>query len=233
MWLIKRAALLGGLSSLALLSACGTPRPMVEGSVPKAPTPIDQYEIGLSETPDQVGLTVHAAGVSAPQREALAAFAMRWRNAGSGWITVQAPNDSADPSTARAYAQAAISTLGTLGVPYDRVRIIGYAAGSGAKPVVLASFTHTVAVAPDCHDVPWENLTATKDNQPMHRFGCVITANLAAQIADPNDLRGDIPLAPADNVRRMNVLEKYRDGKVTSSEKDDQASGAVSNTVKP
>ncbi len=232
MWSIKRLALVGGLCGAALLAACST-RPMVEGSVIHAPMPLDQYAVGLHEAPDQVALSVHGEGVSAAQRQALAAFAERWRAAGSGWITVQTPSDCGDAGVNKAYAEAAISTLGVLGVPYEHVRMIGYAAGPGARPVVLASFAHTVAEAPDCRDVPWENLTATKDNRPYHRFGCTLAANLAAQIADPNDLRGDTPMAPGDNTRRMVVLDKYRLGKITSSDKDEQASGSVSTTVKP
>jgi pilus assembly protein CpaD len=146
---------------------------------------------------------------------------------------VQTPNDAADAPGARAYAEAAVSTLGVLGVPYDHVRMIGYAAGPQPKAVVLASFSRVVAEGPDCRSVPWENLTATKDNKPYNRFGCTLTANMAAQIADPSDLAGNTPLAPADSSRRMVVLAKYRDGKLTSSEKDEQASGSISSAVKP
>ncbi len=233
MWLIKRAGLLGGLSAMALLGACASERPMVAGSVADAATPLDQYRMGLSETPDQVGLAVHPEGVNAAQRQALAGLVDRWRANGAGMVTVQTPNDAADPTGARAYAEAAVSTLGVLGVPYERVRVIGYAAGPQAKPVVLAGYSRAVAEAPDCRNVPWENLTATKDNKPYNRFGCTLAANMALQLADPGDLRGDTPMAPADNARRAVVMAKYRDGKVTSSEKDEQASGAISNAVKP
>jgi len=234
MWLTKRLGLLGGMAALALVAGCATrPEAPVIGREASPATPLDKYKIGLHEQPDQVGLAVHPEGISPAQREALAGFADRWRAAGGGMVTVQSPNDAPDAQGARAYAEAAVSTLGVLGVPYDHVRVIGYAAGPQPKAVVLASFSRVVVESPDCTSVPWENLTATKDNKPYNRFGCTLAANMAAQIADPADLYGNTPMAPADNSRRQVVIGKYRDGKVTSSDKDNQASGVVSSAVNP
>ena len=60
-------------------------------------------------------------------------------------------------------------------------------------------------------------------------FGCANTANIAALIANPADL-----IAPRDvrirrdAARRETVLTKYRQGQITSTPKDEQASGVVS-----
>jgi pilus assembly protein CpaD len=229
---IKRLGLFGGLAAAVLLAGCASGR---DAGVPIADvtaTPLDRYAITTHETPDQVGLSVHADGVSGAQRQALAGFVDRWRASGGGLVTMQTPTDCPDAVGARAFAEAAVSTLGVLGVPYENVRVIGYAAGPQSKPVVLASFSRVVADVPDCRSIGWDNLTATKDNRPYTRFGCTVMANLAAQIADPSDLRGDTPMSPADNSRRTVVLNKYRDGKVTASDKDEQANGTVSQ-VKP
>lgn len=233
MWSINRLTAMTGLGLMALTAGCATAPPQIAGQAAYVPTALDQYTIGRHEQPDQVALGVHIEGVSGSQREALAAFADRWRAAGAGYVTIQTPSDCDDPVGAKSFAEAAVSTLGVLGVPYDRVRMIGYAAGHGTKPVVMASFTSMVAEVPDCSRVPWENLTATRDNKPYARFGCAITANLAAQVADPSDLNGGVAVAPADVARRMVVFDKYRDGKITSSDKNEQASGAVSTAVKP
>jgi pilus assembly protein CpaD len=233
MWSINRFTALGGLAGLTLLAGCASPRADIPGQAAHVTTPLDQFSASGRETPDQVALGVHADGVSASQREALAAFAGRWREGGGGAIVVQSPSDAADPAGARAFAEAAVSTLSVLGVPYDQIRVVGYAAGPGARPVVIAGFIRTTAEVPDCRRVPWDNLTATKDNKPYARFGCSLTANLAAQIADPGELAGGAALAPADAARRSAVFDKYREGHITSSDKNDQASGAVSTAVKP
>jgi pilus assembly protein CpaD len=72
--------------------------------------------------------------------------------------------------------------------------------------------------------------SANNDVQP--NFGCAVTANMALMVANPNDLLRPTDSGPSDAGRRMTVLEKYREGKVTSSEKDEQAKGSVSQAVK-
>jgi len=54
---------------------------------------------------------------------------------------------------------------------------------------------------------------------------------IAAQVADPADLLHPRTEAPPDAARRQTVLDKYRQGAVTSAAKDTQANGAVSTTV--
>jgi pilus assembly protein CpaD len=70
----------------------------------------------------------------------------------------------------------------------------------------------------------------SNDVQP--NFGCAVTANMAAQIANPADLARPQHATPADAARRSLVLDKYRKGQITSSEKDDQAKGVVSDAIK-
>jgi pilus assembly protein CpaD len=50
-------------------------------------------------------------------------------------------------------------------------------------------------------------------------------------IANPADLLTPRQMDPADASRRENVLGKYRQGQMTSSAKDPQANGAVSDAV--
>lgn len=233
MSLTDRLTFIAAACGLAVLSGCASAPPKIEGARAFAQTPLDQYRITVKETPDEVALAVHADGVSAAQRDALATFAARWRAAGGGTLTIRTPSDAPDPAAARMYADGAISTLQVLGVPYEAIRSASYAQGPAEKVLVLASFESATAVAPDCKRVPWENLTATNSNAAMKRLGCTTTANLAAMLADPRDLKTDGSMGPADTSRRMNVLDKYRDGKITSSDKDEHASGAVSNAVKP
>jgi len=78
----------------------------------------------------------------------------------------------------------------------------------------------------------WENLAATRNNTPYQNFGCAVSSNLAAQIADPRDLQTPREATSADMGRRSVVFDKYRKGDVTSSAKDDNATGAISNAIK-
>ena len=214
--------------ALLALAGCATHAPA--GFADHAASPTEHYAAKVEEAPDQVALAVHADGLSTAQRTALAEFIARWRTAGSGAVVVRAPADAANPDEARAMAYAVQSHLQTLGVPTDRIRLAAYQAGEPKGPI-LTSFVKMVAVGPDCSG-GWDNLTSTNSNEPYSHFGCALTADIAAQIADPRDLVSPPDLAPGDNTRRTTVFGKYRDGKVTASERDDQASGAVSTAVK-
>lgn len=83
----------------------------------------------------------------------------------------------------------------------------------------------------DCNQT-WDNLAATGGNKPYENFGCAVTANLAAQVADPRDLAHPAAPAAADAARKSVILDKYRQGKVTSADVDDNAKGTISDAIK-
>jgi pilus assembly protein CpaD len=58
-----------------------------------------------------------------------------------------------------------------------------------------------------------------------------MAANLAAQVANPEDLLRPRDSTPDRRGPRDVVLGKYRKGEVTSSAKDDQANGSISKAI--
>jgi pilus assembly protein CpaD len=115
-------------------------------------------------------------------------------------------------------------------VPSQRVRTGDYDAQPGAE-LVLASYSSLQARGPDCR-LGWNNLTSTGSNQVSEHYGCAVTANLAAQIADPRDLISPAATMPADAGRRDTVLGKYRRGEISSTPRDEQSAAAISGAVK-
>ena len=113
-----------------------------------------------------------------------------------------------------------------LGVPAELIQTAAYAAPGGEGPVLIA-YQRFQAEGPDC-STPWDDLTATGKNVPYAHFGCAVTANIAAEVANPRDFLAPAVETPADDNRRETVLGKYRRGDMTSSAKDDQANGKVS-----
>ena len=221
----------GALAGCGAGSLGGPPLAKPAGFRADAPTPLDQYAVTVERTPEQLALSVHAAGLSAPQRAALETFAARWRETGgTEAVIVQAPMNSREPADARAAAAATAATLGALGVPPSRLRLADYDAGGQPNAPVIARYERYEATGPDCRQ-GWDNLVATDKNAPSSHFGCASAANLAALVADPRDLLRPSPMAPADSVRRAVVLDKYRQGAITSSPKDPQAEGVVSSAV--
>ncbi|MDC7677120.1 CpaD family pilus assembly lipoprotein [Asticcacaulis machinosus] len=83
---------------------------------------------------------------------------------------------------------------------------------------------------PDCNRA-WENLSRTASNTPYANYGCAVTANMAAQIADPRDIAAPAASTPSDAGRKSVIMDKYRKGEVTASEDNAAAASAISDAV--
>jgi pilus assembly protein CpaD len=208
----------------ALTAACGSAPPEAVGL--QAITPTQQYALVDQVVPDRVSLAIHAEGLSPNQQTALGAFMRRWRDSGGGPIEIGAPATGADPVLARRTAQSIYAFLARLGAPPSLVKVVDYDPAGSPNPPVYASFDGVRRADVDCSKA-WDNLTSTGSNRPSTHFGCSVTANIAMEVADPHDLVA--PAAPdgRDPLRRVDVLNKYRHGSVTSSSQDSQASGQV------
>jgi pilus assembly protein CpaD len=110
------------------------------------------------------------------------------------------------------------------GVPDGAIQI----AGGGEAGVMRVGYLRRVAVVPECGTV-WTDLKRSANNKVQPNFGCAVTSNMAAQMADPSDLLGPRPGEPADAGRRTVVTDRYRQGQRTGAAIDDAARGAVSN----
>ncbi len=190
-------------------------------------TPTQNYKIAVHQSPDEILLAAHAGGLSQHQAAALDAFAARWRETSGRAVTIKAPGGGREA----VLMVAAISgRLQGLGVAPSLIHEAVYDQTAGSEPVVAVGFTRYEAEGPKCGR-NWEDLTRTGGNTVTSNFGCAVTANLAAMIANPADLAEPRPMDDADAGRRETVLGKYRQGQITSAAKDDQATGAISSVV--
>jgi pilus assembly protein CpaD len=212
-------------AACAALGACAsTPDQLGQVEAPRTPT--EQWRAALDARPEEVLLAVRPGGLSATQGEALAVFVDRWREGGEGTITIQAPVAGADPRTAFETSQSARDFLIGQGVAPDQVRVVDYHPDApGAAPLKIGYLKHTVVI-PECGR-EWTNIAHSMTNQPQPNFGCAVTANMAAQIANPADLAGPRAMTPSDATRRAIVLDKYRQGQATSTAADEQAKAGV------
>jgi len=215
---------------LASLTACAASSAGPETAV-AARTETAQWEerVHVDAQPDEVLLALHAEGLSANQGQALDDLLGRWLAAEAREIVVSAPTGGASGEVAGRMAVAARQRLVAMGAPASKVRVMGYdAAGAPGAPLKVG-FLRYVAQVPRCGG--WENITSTRDNTAYENFGCAVTANMAAQVANPEDLLSPRATTPIDSGRRATVLDKYRKGEVTSSAKDEQSNGVVSKAV--
>lgn len=216
---------LSPLAGALLLAGCGHADPnAVARSV--MPTPLDAWSgaIQVTPQPDEIRLAAHPTGLSGNQARALAEFHSRWMQAEGGLITVAAPNQGGY----RVGSDVRAWLLGQ-GAPAEKVLLIGYDAADSADAPVVVGFKRYTVATPNCGS--WENLVRTFDNGAMGNLGCAVASNMAAQLANPEDLIAPRTMDPADPGRRSVVFDKYRRGEVTSSARDTQASGAVSRAI--
>jgi len=221
---------LAGLGLLALGACASEPHSAKVAAAAQPITPTERYPIEVRPAPLELKLGAHADGLSPAQVDALRDFIVRWNDADRAPITVKAPSHGPDPSAVFRTATGARDWLIAQGVPPDQVRIVGYDAAADASAPVVVAFLRYEAKGPQCGQ-DWGNLADAYKNEAYDQFGCSITANIAAQVADPADLLHPRTETPPDATRREAELDKYRQGATTASAKDTQANGAVSTTV--
>ena len=216
------------LLGLIALSACASDNGGQGNRHPVTPT--ERFSIDVRPAPIELKLAPHGQGLSAAQQDALDDFAHRWMLAeGGGDITLKTPEHGGEG--AYRTATSARDFLISEGVSAERLRIVSYdAAGDDAAPVIVG-FMRYQAIGPKCGQV-WGNLSAVADNHEYDNFGCAVTANLAAQVANPADILAPRASDPPDAQRRGVVLDKYRQGVLTSTVKDEQADGTFSKVGK-
>jgi pilus assembly protein CpaD len=217
--MIIRTLTLVGLAGV--LAACTA---TAGGGRPAALNPTSQYSLQAEAAVEEIALAPREDGLSPAQRAALGDLALRSEGKP---ITVRAPAGG-DPVAVRSAFNARAALEG-MGVPAHLVRVGSYDAPDGRAPI-LVGFTGYRAVIPTCGR-EWNNLTATRDNSIQTNFGCAVTANMAAQIADPTDIVSPQALDPTDASRRSVVLDRYRRGETTAADTDDRSSGNVSRVV--
>jgi len=217
------ASLLGAGLAAGLLSACAS-----DNAPPPALTPLDQHPMAVQARTDAIHLKVHPrAELSDNQRRALDQLAQRasWNGGQPVDISIVTANA---PDAVRAGYAIRDYLLGHKVSP----NVLAYTTDKDQPADVVSLITREYrAEIPDCNQ-NWENLSRSGNNQPHASFGCVVNANLAAQIDDPRDIAAPQPTAPADTGRRVTVIEKYRKGEVTAATTDEAAKGNISDAIK-
>jgi pilus assembly protein CpaD len=220
-----RLPLIASLACLAL-GACASPEaPPLAQAHPITPT--ERYAIQVKPTPVELMLAAHSGGLSIAQAAALRDFAGRYDDADRGAITIKAPEHGPDQSEVYRTATATRDFLISQGASPGDVRIEGYDANGDGKAPVRVSFMAYQAEGPVC-GTSWSDISKESNNEPYSEFGCAVTANVAAQVADAADLLHHRASDPPDALRRADVIGKYRGAAITSTPKDPQADGTFS-----
>lgn len=222
---VKRAtaSVIFALSAALGLQACAS----LPADAPAPLTPLSRYALQVEPGVDRIALAVHDRGLSGAQHAALRDLAGRYAASGSSHIRIEAPGGDDPIAAQQAYAVRA--ALQAAGVPGERIQVAAYAAPHPRAPV-LAGFETLRARVPDCSAEP-RNLAGRYSNQGSGGFGCAITANMAAQIADPRDILGARAMTPADSGRAAVVFDNYRRGEPSSTTQEPLVTGRIARAV--
>ena len=173
------------------------------------------YDVVITPAPADFALS---AG-DAAQVDALASA---FRARGVGPITITAPQGSLNDRAAIRVVADIRDRLHAHGLPWSTIRGASYRADakSDEAPIYISFATYVATSAPCGAWSRDESLTFANLNPA--NFGCSTQANLAAMVENPADLLGPRGVDPADLGRRETVLEGYREGEITSTQRDSQ-----------
>lgn len=170
-------------------------------------------------------------GLTSVQRQKIASFVSAYRNTGTGPLKIKSPSAVAHDVLA-ANAVAEVRRIAEQhSIANSRIRMVNYYPRNPrvSSPVIL-SFRRNAAIASPCGAWP-ESFAVTRRNQPYWALGCATQNNLAAMVANPRDLVEPRASTPSDSQRRDVVFDKYRNGSVTTAERDASESGTVSDVA--
>jgi pilus assembly protein CpaD len=228
-----RAALLLGVLAFAV-AGCQNHR-IVTGSIPHDYR--DRHPIQINEGVHSVQLFIGSGrtGLTPEQRALAGAFAAQWRRHGSGAVTIELPVQVANEVSSAKTVRELRSLLAASGVPHRAILVRAYQTNdpSNVGATRLSFPAIKAQVASRCH-LGQTDLGVTPDyrsaqNEPYWNFGCATQHNLAATVANPEDLVQPRAETPASAARRRTVMDKYRQGQDPSTVYTTTTNGSVSN----
>ena len=181
-----------------------------------------RHPILVSQQPATLNIRVasSANGLSPSQAAQVSEFLERYRSKDSGnsKLVIGVPSGSPNESAAMRTVADVREMIRDFGFSESTVSMTPYGGGRDPNAPIKLAYLRYVVEAPECGIWP-TNLARDPLNLPYPNFGCAQQNNLAAQIANPADLLGPRTTAPADAERRAVVIDNYRQGKATASEK--------------
>ncbi|OWO97070.1 pilus assembly protein [Rhizobium esperanzae] len=218
----SRALFTTAVMSVAILSGCAGPHDqLTTGGIP------DDYRarhpIIVTEAEQTVDIPVASTDrrLTIAQRDLIRGFAANYISRASGPVYVLSPEGSPNSAAAYQLRNQVRAELTTRGVASSKIINTSYAAaGAGDAAPIRLSFTGTTAITTQCGQWP-KDISNDLANQNYYNFGCASQNNLAAQIANPEDLVAPRGMTPIDAQRRNNAIQEYRTTSTTIEDASD------------
>jgi pilus assembly protein CpaD len=225
---LARGAPLSVLALTLVIFGCNTDR-MITGSVP-VDLP-ERHPIRLTEGEHSVQLLIGTGrgDLTAEQRAQVAYMARSWNHEATGVFYLDVPKGTPNARAAKYAARETQSLLRASGVPARAIVTRSYAPPTPESlgPLRL-SYARIVAEVGPCGEWPEDlgvspsthfgQLPPSWENRPYWNFGCATQQNIAATVANPEDLVQPRAATPPLAARRQTVMEKYRKGENPSGQ---------------
>ncbi len=210
----QRIVRLLGICAIAAAGSCSVTPDVAPGAIMNDPAVNHPIFVEPSYRSLKVDFVPQMGGMTPQAAAQLDAFVADYRDRGTGSIAVSVP--AADG------AQGAIDVfaghINRMGISRDKILVSTRDTPTGDMRVEVNYVAYQARTERACGD--WsENLSFTMHNRTAANFGCAVQQNIAAMVADPRDLLGPRGMGESDAARRVTVIEKYRLGEITSSEK--------------
>jgi pilus assembly protein CpaD len=202
----------------AMLSGCASRDDLTTGGIP------DDYRqrhpIVVTEAEQSVDIPVASTDrrLNTAQRDMIRGFAQNYGSRATGPVYLLTPEGSPNASAARQLRGQVRAELSARGIASSKIVNSAYAANSvgDAAPIRL-TFVGTTAMTSQCGQWP-KDMINDFNNQNYYNFGCATQNNLAAQIANPEDLVAPRGMTPIDAARRNAAIKEYRERTSTIEE---------------
>lgn len=227
------AAVIAGFAALSLGACASDPGTTASASS----TFRERHPIVVAEGSEILDIVPGGGpgGLTERQREDVRGFAESWRQQGRGLVSIQLPRGGATDAASSHTMRALRTELVAGGVPSRAISVSSYAAShpSQLAPTRISFPKLTAEVASRCGEWP-EDLgnslnKSGRNNGDYTNFGCAYQNNLAAMIADPEDIIRPRAETPASGARRVTMFDKYQKGEATGAASNgdgESASGA-------
>lgn len=199
-----KVALLAGTAGLSAgcVSTFENPGPSIGRHKIQVAESIERLEIYPSER----GLSL-----SARDKQAMAQFLHAYGREGQGPVYMNRPSTgSAGVGQAASQVRQVLAGMG-----HGNIQEGSYPSEAGAPAPLVVSYRRLKTLVPDCR--VGDNILDTSYNSPSPNWGCSHYANIAAQVADPNQFLAPYTSTAPNMQRRMVIYEKYIEGEPTGA----------------
>jgi pilus assembly protein CpaD len=182
----------------------------------------ERYPIRVEKAPVKLDVVAPKGHLSRSQADTVRRFAQQALSSQASVVHVRKPSGG---GRSVAVAGDVLQVLESEGIPRSAIAVSTY--GGGATSPVLVSYVRAVAVTDECGR--WTgDFGKTASNSVYENFGCAQQHNLAAMVANPEDLEVPRPTTPSDAARRSQMFKDYREPKSTATPKEQQQQIAIS-----